>query len=764
MTEATEPVAVEGGVLALEDYGTLAFESKLRVVDSLLETCTPDQMYVMLASVHSRFPAGRPQLATADALTSAEAWHALVPVLQSMALAHALRQVLLQLGSLPQDSTVLADQVFEDVAAMVQVAARTIEPAGVKEALGILNLLIRVAQYHKAFSAKTVATLVSKVAWFVDLRKKSTRYVTAIEDLEVQTDTRKASTKSKKVYGFKFTVVWSDGATETCLRSHNDLFDFQCKLLDLFPDQAKIDAKTGTRQIPYLPGKKLLVSGFKNAKGVAESRLPGVLDYLAKLVRLPVEISRCSHVTEFFELEGSEHRQSPTPTHPGAEIPMHDMASSSQPRGQDGAAMRTASYLEVGAGNTGSKDDTSMASLPQDLQQYQAQLPVQYMMYSPDGSVIPMMVPYAIAPMPHQPPMAPQTASGWVPVQAPMATNVYENGVPYAMPGQPYYDPMAASRYMQQLQYDYVMGDRLDPQFGAPNYGHAAPVATAGARGGERKKKDKNGRAKSTERRTSGGGMQRKVSNPESGADGKAKGRQRGESITSEGVPATVPEGAKARSAMHGQGGASFGSSQSLHDSKPGQRSGFKSSTGAGGWLYGSTHSLDTVGVMKETEKPGTIRGRTESTQSLQSITSLDSIGGTAGEGPTDGPVPTAKAKKIPTCMLCKRENVDTWSCDGCTMTATRADMVSLLAEFNCAAENDTEDEPLPLLQLQTYVKRVMLLKSVRMHKYSQALMTVSRDWLENASEDNLTELGLTSGARKKLRSKLADTIKSWPQ
>ena len=64
------------------------------------------------------------------------------------------------------------------------------------------------------------------------------------------------------------------------------------------------------------------------------------------------------------------------------------------------------------------------------------------MMYSPDGSVIPMMVPYAMAPMPHQPHMAPQTASGWLPVQAPMATTVYGNGVPYAMAQQPYVDPM----------------------------------------------------------------------------------------------------------------------------------------------------------------------------------------------------------------------------------------------------------------------------------------------------------------------------------
>ena len=60
----------------------------------MLETCTPDQIYVMLASVHSRFPAGRPQLATADALTTAEGWRALVPVLEVMPLAPALRQVL----------------------------------------------------------------------------------------------------------------------------------------------------------------------------------------------------------------------------------------------------------------------------------------------------------------------------------------------------------------------------------------------------------------------------------------------------------------------------------------------------------------------------------------------------------------------------------------------------------------------------------------------------------------------------------------------
>ena len=48
----------------------------------------------------------------------------------------------------------------------------------------LVFFLIR-GRYHKAFTAKTVATLVSKVAWFVDLRKKSTRYVTAIEGRKV---------------------------------------------------------------------------------------------------------------------------------------------------------------------------------------------------------------------------------------------------------------------------------------------------------------------------------------------------------------------------------------------------------------------------------------------------------------------------------------------------------------------------------------------------------------------------------------------------
>ena len=79
---------------------------------------------------------------------------------------------------------------------------------------------------------------------------------------------------------------------------------------------------------------------------------------------------------------------------------------------------------------------------------------------------------------------------------------------------------------MQQVQYGYVMGNSMDPQFAAPHYGHPAPVPASSARG-DRKKKEKSSRAKATEKRASGGGgVQRKVSNPEfaanAGADGTA--------------------------------------------------------------------------------------------------------------------------------------------------------------------------------------------------------------------------------------------------
>ena len=112
---------------------------------------------------------------------------------------------------------------------------------------------------------------------------------------------------------------------------------------------------------------------------MAESRLPGVLDYLEKLVRLPVEISRCSHVIAFFESERRQS-QSQSPTQDDTElgsVPMKEMAAAS-PSGtqhyKHGAVARTASYLEVGAAEPPQEQQPPQGH---DLQQYQAQQPVQ---------------------------------------------------------------------------------------------------------------------------------------------------------------------------------------------------------------------------------------------------------------------------------------------------------------------------------------------------------------------------------------------------
>lgn len=55
------------------------------------------------------------------------------------------------------------------------------------------------------------------------------------------------------------------------LRSYTDLFNFHCKLLDLFP----IDAEREPRDIPYLPGKKLI--SMKKARAVAEDRVKAIM-------------------------------------------------------------------------------------------------------------------------------------------------------------------------------------------------------------------------------------------------------------------------------------------------------------------------------------------------------------------------------------------------------------------------------------------------------------------------------------------------------
>eukprot|EP00050_Salpingoeca_kvevrii_P012696 m.24264 g.24264 ORF g.24264 m.24264 type:complete len:320 (-) comp4249_c0_seq1:208-1167(-) len=98
-------------------------------------------------------------------------------------------------------------------------------------------------------------------------------------------------------YAFVFQVLWQGQAAMTIKRTYDELFKFQCLLLDAFPDEA---GNTGQpRTIPPLPGKRLFST--KSHQGVAQQRLPEIAAYANRLVALPAHITNSSLVRGFFD-------------------------------------------------------------------------------------------------------------------------------------------------------------------------------------------------------------------------------------------------------------------------------------------------------------------------------------------------------------------------------------------------------------------------------------------------------------------------------
>jgi len=111
-------------------------------------------------------------------------------------------------------------------------------------------------------------------------------------NIAVEDDPRRPGT----AYCFALVVYWSDGTEAKILRSYSDFFNFQCKLLDLFPE----DAEREPRAIPYLPGKKLLT--MKKQRALAEDRVkPIVQQYVPDLLALEPRIAHCQHTVAFFQ-------------------------------------------------------------------------------------------------------------------------------------------------------------------------------------------------------------------------------------------------------------------------------------------------------------------------------------------------------------------------------------------------------------------------------------------------------------------------------
>ncbi|XP_033125251.1 zinc finger CCHC domain-containing protein 14-like [Anneissia japonica] len=99
---------------------------------------------------------------------------------------------------------------------------------------------------------------------------------------------------SDKRYEYTFQITWSDNTVTCVSKTHVQLFEFQCKLLNLFPEQAG-EHKS---MMPYLGGKRISSTAHKGE--LAEKTLPDIEEYVRQLSTLPQHILQCQHVVSFF--------------------------------------------------------------------------------------------------------------------------------------------------------------------------------------------------------------------------------------------------------------------------------------------------------------------------------------------------------------------------------------------------------------------------------------------------------------------------------
>eukprot|EP00041_Stephanoeca_diplocostata_P028589 m.820700 g.820700 ORF g.820700 m.820700 type:complete len:407 (-) comp23397_c0_seq9:349-1569(-) len=132
-----------------------------------------------------------------------------------------------------------------------------------------------------------------------------------------------------------------------------------------------------------------------------------------------------------------------------------------------------------------------------------------------------------------------------------------------------------------------------------------------------------------------------------------------------------------------------------------------------------------------------------------------------SGTSATTVQAPVQQKKRIPTCMLCGKENAEAFNCTDCTPKLTHDEQKAIVSEYgvNIAAESDTADVTLS-------VRQTLWLKSLRLHKYAPLLVGKTKTWLQDTSEEEFTKMGLASGAIKKLKAKLAasDTNSPWKE
>ncbi|XP_036897637.1 neutrophil cytosol factor 1 [Sturnira hondurensis] len=97
-------------------------------------------------------------------------------------------------------------------------------------------------------------------------------------------------------YVYMFLVKWQDLSEKVVYRRFTEIYEFHKTLKEMFPIEAG-DINSENRIIPHLPAPK-----WFDGQRTTESRQGTLTEYCNTLMGLPVKISRCPHLLEFFKV------------------------------------------------------------------------------------------------------------------------------------------------------------------------------------------------------------------------------------------------------------------------------------------------------------------------------------------------------------------------------------------------------------------------------------------------------------------------------
>uniref|UniRef100_A0A8C2RXN8 Neutrophil cytosolic factor 1 n=1 Tax=Capra hircus TaxID=9925 RepID=A0A8C2RXN8_CAPHI len=97
-------------------------------------------------------------------------------------------------------------------------------------------------------------------------------------------------------YVYMFLVKWHDLSEKVVYRRFTEIYEFHKILKEMFPIEAG-DINPENRIIPHLPAPR-----WFDGQRVAESRQGTLTEYCSALMSLPVKISRCPHLLNFFKV------------------------------------------------------------------------------------------------------------------------------------------------------------------------------------------------------------------------------------------------------------------------------------------------------------------------------------------------------------------------------------------------------------------------------------------------------------------------------